>query len=144
MLAALLRSDFPVVHHGAPVEDFILEIDDELAFLHQQSREGRDIHRIQLRGMHRHLTGNILGTPHGDLTDEDLLTGDRTFDVAARFTREVDDDRSGLHRLDHGACHEQRSLPTGHGSGGNHDVGVGDVRVSSSRCAPRDPHSSRA
>ena len=87
-----------------------------------------DVLGVELRGRAGHLARHVAPAPHLGVADPDDLAGDRALDVAAGLGGEVDDDRAGLHLLDHLAGDQHRRLAAGHGGGGDQRVGGGDVR----------------
>ena len=97
-----------VVGDARPGDDLVLEVRRERAdaVLTRGGHQGQDVDevlRVEPGGGPGHLRGHVPAAPDLGVADPDHLAGHRALDVAAGLRGQVDDDRAGLHLLDHRA-----------------------------------------
>ena len=75
--------------------------DAVLALHGHQGQDVDQVLRVELGGRAGHRRGDVPAAPHLRVADPHDLAGHRALDVAAGLGGQVDDDRAGLHLLDH-------------------------------------------
>ncbi len=82
-------------------DDFVLQVQLQLAVLHHVGEEGRDVARVHLTGVIGDAAGEVDGADDGDAVRRHGFSVARQFAVAAALGGQVDDHRAGRHSFDH-------------------------------------------
>src|SRR5262245_30834877 len=119
--------DLPVARYGAAGDDLVVPVDAHAAILDDEIEEVLQVSGVERRGVASE-AGRGVGQPDDRHTimDHDVARS-RQRAIAAALDREIDDDRAGLHGLDHLLGHEHRCRAAGDQGGGDDHVLALDV-----------------
>src|SRR5580692_11401154 len=120
------------VHHFSAIrdhglaDDFILEVQLQLAVFHHIEQERGEIAGVHLAGVVGDAGGQVDGADDGYAISLHRFSGACEFAVAAALGREVDDDRTGRHAFHHVGGDEHGRLFSGDDRGGDDHVAFRD------------------
>ena len=114
--------------HGG-LDQFVVPVDGELFLflVDQRFDEGDEVAGKELAGAGGEAAGHVGVAHDGHHVVDDDLSGLRQFAVAAAFGRQIDDDRSGRHALDHRLADQLGRRASRDQRGGDDDILLGDV-----------------
>src|SRR5947199_6116340 len=96
-------------------DNFVSFVDRNTTFGHEKTQKGCNVRGEHLTGMKRHRGRHIERSKDEDTTMLDRFTGTGSLAIPATLGRDIDDDRTAAHGLDHIRRDENWGFASGYG-----------------------------